>query len=88
LEDFGMAEKVILNWIIKKYGVRMLIGFRWLWIGWSCGVSWGQQWTFRFRKRRGISSTVERLSACQEILCYMSLLSFLWKKLHFDTSFL
>jgi hypothetical protein len=30
LRNIGLDEKIILKWVIKKYNVKMWIGFMWL----------------------------------------------------------
>jgi hypothetical protein len=33
LEDLGMDERIILEWILGKYGRKLRTGFNWLRIG-------------------------------------------------------
>jgi len=33
LEDLGIYEKIILEWILRKYGGKVWTGFIWLMIG-------------------------------------------------------
>jgi len=52
------------------------IEFIWLRTGTSVGLLWSQQWASWFHKRQEISCPSKRLSASQEGLCYMELVTF------------
>jgi len=38
LKDLGIDAGVILNWMLGREGVRLWIGFDWLWVGYSLGL--------------------------------------------------
>jgi hypothetical protein len=39
-EDPGVDGRIILKWILMKYGLRMLSRLVWLWVGTSGGLFW------------------------------------------------
>jgi hypothetical protein len=53
LEDLGIDGKVMLEWILGKWGGKVWTGFIWLGIGTSDMALVNR--TFRFNKRWGIS---------------------------------
>ena len=71
VEDPGVDGRIILRWIFRKWDGLAWIGLIWLGIGTGGGhlITW--QWTFRFRKMRGISLLAENRLASQEGLCFM-----------------
>jgi hypothetical protein len=34
----GNVGRILLKWILKKQGVRVQVGFSWLWIGFTEGL--------------------------------------------------
>jgi hypothetical protein len=65
-EELRIDEKIILEWILRKQGGKLLTGSMLLWIG-SSGMSlWIWWWTFGTNKRQGISWLDEWLLASQE----------------------
>jgi hypothetical protein len=37
-ENLGVDERIVLEWILEKYGMKLWTGFIWLWIGTSGGL--------------------------------------------------
>jgi len=52
LGDLGVDGKIILIWLLNKYGVRMWTEFNWIWIRSSDRLSEHSNFS---HKRRGIS---------------------------------
>ena len=71
VEDPGVDGKIILRWIFRKWDGWTWIGLIWLGIGTGGGHLLTWQWTFGFRKMRGISLLAENRLASQEGLCFM-----------------
>jgi len=64
----GVGGRIILKWILEKYGRKLWTRCIWFSIGASSGLLWIRQWTFGFRKKRAIYWPAERLSASQELI--------------------
>jgi hypothetical protein len=67
-ETYAANGRIKLRWSVKKQGVRMWTGFKWLRIGCSGQLLW--TWVFGFNKRWEILWLAVQLLAPQGF-CYM-----------------
>jgi hypothetical protein len=73
-EDLEVHGRIILKWILVKYGGSVWIGLRWFGIGTNGVLLWARLRKSLFHKRREMSPWAELLVDCQGRLYSQSML--------------
>lgn len=71
----GKDGKIVLKWILKKWGGKKRTGLIWHTIGVRVGLLWVREWTLGLHKMRHTFWLAEELLASQEGMCSMHIVT-------------